>query len=739
MTLLTKKLFLVFCLLLCFSQFSHGQKQHVIEFNADGKMTVAPPNTLPNGNALKFLVNIDKNSFEKRTLESIENYFSILQKLKDSQDFDYLFLESDIGQKFGCTLVRHIEAIVPLLTESNETITNNRLAYFDYKDSCSTLSHFPELRELIQIDYSVRVDFFNASGKKIREKTFHELKEIDGFPDSLKSYSLISDTVIIPKNTASINFELREIQPKNRWIKDEAESLNAPLIRQFEKSLTEADKYLNKEFFKNYSILKEKGNKAQKYLQNPGSVIADQSWLDSANNLLASLNTTATMGLDEFKIPSINQWMLKWLWLTGGTPKINPFFFQEEALFPKQLSAVEKVTEKEKILVEVFDNMIKSNAIQIESLSDIFSNDQLGYIVDIKERLKAELSTPSPIFEYDKFLYSGIINSFDANQIFGLNLPRSSFPVTYLISHDAAQDFQLMNKYQKEIKDIDQLTVLIQNKKINELLNVTVTSNRILTDNSVNTEELDLSKLLADTQSQEENQLFEEIKKFYINFKDFNRKIEFYSSLQKAPKLPIVIGKDKAPDWQSEILSYNKNIDAPSIAEYKIKSGTGDEEKEVFAGQFRVNKRYNLRFKAGAVYSHLEQKNYTQTGDNTFTEKTEEAGIDGTFGVQIFPFKTDLRQINIMRGRVAPFVYMGFSMKNISENFYPGFGLEIFSGLSLSYNWHIGRSDTLITNNNLPEGIEPIWKSGKSISLLVDPALFVNLFKLGSNKSLVGL
>jgi hypothetical protein len=287
------------------------------------------------------------------------------------------------------------------------------------------------------------------------------------------------------------------------------------------------------------------------------------------------------------------------------------------------------------------------------------------------------------------------------------------------------------------------LIVLIQNAKQSESFSIAVNTIAIETDNGKITEEIEPS-IQKDTNkdvnfnNSNHKELFQGVKQFYDKYNILYKKIEFYSSLQKAPKLPIVTVKDNVPSWETKILNYNQNIDAPSFAEYKIKSELGNEEKEVYVGKFRVNRRYNLRFKAGAVFSDLKKKDYTKTGDNTFTEEIETAGIDGTFGIQIFPLKTDIRQINMFRGRVAPFIYMGFSMKNILENFYPGVGLEIFSGLSVSYNRHIGISEELILSNSLPQDIGTKWKGGNSVSLLVDGALFVNLFKFGSNKGIVG-
>lgn len=748
---MVKESCLILLLFLSFSNLSQAQKLHIIEFNAEGKMTVAPPGSLPNGDFLQFKVNIDEASFEKRTLENVEFYLSTLEKLNQGLDFNFLFCKPNMKERFGYTISEEVKSITPYLSKSNSLVTNNRVKYYGF-DKQDLIPNPPKFipdhakpKDLIQIKYSVKIDFFKASGEKIGETKSFNLNEIDKFPDLLKSYSLTSDKIPIDQGIASINFELREIEPKNEIIKDKAVSLNPALIKDLETRLSNAGKEIDNKFFALFKTLKERGEKAKKYLEDPVDTTINQCWLDKSNQLYDSLNYTSTKGFDELKVESVSDWMSSWLWLTQGTPKINPFFFQEEALLPKDIPTVEKVSEEEKVMVEMFDTMVKNGAFQIETLSNIFNESQLGQIATIKAKLKAEGVALPSAFEYDKFLYSGMINSYDAIRVLGIDLLSSRVPISYMASHNATLDFLLMSNYQKEIKDIDQLIVLIQNAKQSESFSIAVNTIAIETDNGAVTEEIVTSIPKGDDKNDSNtdyqnihNQFFMDVEKFYTNFVTLNEKVEFFSSLQKAPKLPIVTVKDNVPSWETKIINYNQNIDAPSFAEYKIKSELGDEEKEVYVGKFRVNRLYNLRFKAGAVFSDLKQKDYTKTGDNTFTEEIETAGIDGTFGIQIFPLKTDIRQINIFRVRVAPFIYMGFSMKNILENFYPGVGLEIFSGLSVSYNRHIGISEELILSNSLPQDIGTKWKGGNSLSLLVDGALFVKLFKFGSNKGIVG-
>lgn len=697
-------------------------------------MTAAPPQALPNGDILVFQVNIDINSYEKKILESIEHYLTILPNLHKFDINGSYLNDSENINKLKCFLGKEIKSLSSYLSQEQKSVINNRLSNLGFSEPCTPEKFAPEILNLITSKYFLQISFLNANGNKIQET--QSLVFNGDLPRSLKDYCFLSPHITIPKNTSNIHFKLSEANLLNREIQKRLSSIEKGQLDELEIALKAVKANLNDAFFANYRKLDEKSKEAKKFLEDQTSIALNQKWINAANRLLNLVENPVKASFLSLDSPDINEWIVGWLWLTKGIPKTNPFFFQELPLFPKTSSSDTKVTEKEKALLEIFDSMVNNNAFHINTLPGIFKDEQLGYIAEIKGKLKTGgIAVPAPL-EDDRFLYSGMMKSYPDRYVSKkLSFFRSSVPITYMVSHNADQDFLLMSDRQKEIKDIDKLFVSLQNKKPDETFKLEVTSTSIENDDLVVTDELDLSKLAADSKNNEE--IFKMVKTFYTKYQILSKDIQFLSSLQKAPTLPIILVKDETPRLITKILNYNQNIDAPATTEYQIKSGPGDEE--LYKGQFRVNKRYNLRFKAGVVYSFLEQKDFTQSEDNTFVEKIEEAGIDGTFGIQIFPIKTDLRQINITKGRIAPFIYVGFSMKNIAENFYPGVGLEIFSGLSLSYNRHIGRSDTLITNNKLPQGIKTKWKSGNSVSLLVDGSLFVNLFKFGSNKSLLGL
>lgn len=98
-----------------------------------------------------------------------------------------------------------------------------------------------------------------------------------------------------------------------------------------------------------------------------------------------------------------------------------------------------------------------------------------------------------------------------------------------------------------------------------------------------------------------------------------------------------------------------------------------------------------------------------------------------------------MRDINITKGKFPPCLYLGLSMRGIQENFYVGAGFEVFSGLSVMYMGHIGRTEQLVGEGALLTGTRNVWKWGNGVAITIDGSLFVSLFQFGNNKGLLGI
>lgn len=195
-------------------------------------------------------------------------------------------------------------------------------------------------------------------------------------------------------------------------------------------------------------------------------------------------------------------------------------------------------------------------------------------------------------------------------------------------------------------------------------------------------------------------------------------------------------GQDQTPDLVTHNVVHDYLYQAPVTAKYSIKQVNADNtEKELVNGTYRINKLYRFRLKAGLVYNFLRKTDFTETASNKYTVDNSHFGIDGTFGVQSFFKPQDIRSERV---GMRPYVYVGLSMKKISENFYVGLGLEPFNGITLGINGHIGKREALVGNSNTAATIKSTWGFGLAPTILVDPSLFVRLFTFNStNRSLI--
>ena len=135
------------------------------------------------------------------------------------------------------------------------------------------------------------------------------------------------------------------------------------------------------------------------------------------------------------------------------------------------------------------------------------------------------------------------------------------------------------------------------------------------------------------------------------------------------------------------------------------------------------------------MYSLLRKQDFTEVSAGNYTLDDPASGIDGTFGIQYYFHKQDIRS---RETKARLFVYVGLSMKKITENFYLGVGTELMSGLALTLNAHLGKREALTGDNSFPTGIKTTWGVGFAPGILIDFSLFNQLFTFGNtNKSLI--
>ncbi|WP_264529231.1 hypothetical protein [Flavobacterium sp. N502540] len=704
---------------------------HTIEFTGSGILTSPPPQIVKDDEKLAFKINCSQDYLQKRIKDAIEVYLVAMGNIQNSKTYQIIDEDNTQIFKVRCAMGKEITSVLDYLSDGDKAIIEERLIFLDYDQTCKTddmlkslkdTTIVPPLKNLILPAFSLDIRYYDKLGHELKPETLNFKASLDSLNKSLK-INIIETTMANGYET--VKFELREKNSINAKIQ---EQLKRPEINYQQSELKKALKIIkdkmNPQFIADLARLKVRADHGALFFKDPTANPVDNQWILASNKSLGDLNQMAEDMLNELRSENIKSWFLDWMWLTKGLPTTNPFDYQAQPLIAGSSNAEPaKVTEKEKALVETFDAMVAKEAFKLTSLSGSLDKD-LEVISGIKARLKAESKAIPATNSSDTYWYSGIVKITGEKQN------------NYMISHDAAENYLLMTDPLKEVTEKDQVSIFTQNKKEGDPTKIQVIPTAITSDDGQITEEIEPTFSFNDQGTAPQNP---ELLLFLKNYQLFEKKIEFLQSLKVEPKLPVLFAKSASPIYKTENLNYNTVFDAPQRLDYTLSTGTKDAPVEVFKGNFRVNKLYNVRFKAGMVFSNLKIKDYTKNSDNSFSLTEDRAGIDGTFGVQIFFCKTDIRDINVWKGKVSPFLYTGFSMKDITESFYPGVGLEIFSGVSVAYILHVGRSEVLTGSGNVPSQIEHKWVAGSGISILVDGAFFVNLFKFGSNKSLFEL
>lgn len=735
----TSKILRLIVLPLFFFQSAFGQTKttatHTIEFIGTGILTSPPPQIVKENEKLAFKINCSQSYLDKRTKDAIEIYLVAMGNIQFGETYKYIDPKTDDIFKVRCAMGKEIISVLPYLSDEDQAIIKERLLFLGYDKACETpkmLASFndvivPLLKDLILPKFSIDITYYDKLGHELKTElqTFTTTGDI-----ATKDLQIKTGEITLQKGYETVKFELREKNSINFKIQ---EQLKRPEINAQQYELKTALKVIKDkvdvQFIADLANLKARADYAVKFFKDPAANPINDKWIKASNKSLTQLDIKVEAILGNLRSKNIKSWLVNWMWLSKGLPTTNPFDFQSQLLISNSSNAEPaKVSEKEKALVETFDALVAKEAFKLTSISGSLDKD-LEVISSIKARLKAESKTIPITNTSDIYWYSGIIKITSDEQN------------NYMISHDAAENYLLMTDPLKEITEKDHVSIFTQNKKEGDPTKIQVIPTAITSDVGQITDEMETSffndagKKIGAVGTITNN----DVLKFLENYQSLDKKIEFLQSLKVEPKLPVLFAKSASPIYKTENLNYNTVFDAPQRLDYTLSTGTKDAPIEVFKGNFRVNKLYNVRFKAGMVFSNLKIKDYTKNTDNSFSLVEERAGIDGTFGVQIFFCKTDIRNINVWKGKVSPFIYTGFSMKDITESFYPGVGLEIFSGVSVAYILHVGRSEILTGEGNVPSQIEHKWVTGSGISILVDGAFFVNLFKFGSNKSLFEL
>lgn len=698
---------------------------YMLEFKSNGQLISFLPENIIHKKTISARIFLDKAFWTSRIHEVVMHYIITLENLVDFQKKHPVI---NYGIESGSLECMVDELHTELTNFIDSTLTDNIHKTY-YKARINALGHnvsgtkcqtnfIPALDSLINPSFTLEFQFYNLKGNRINilgdvycdeqeaKLTFQRCCDNQG--------KLGDDTYYVTNESPCISEKVHEIQYKlrtdNSWNTVIQKRLNSIFPEELSTTLADVKKALDSDFLKEYNSLKEHVKEINSN-DSPDTLREKiDSLLTVVNPLVGRLNTSNTH----------KEWIKTWLWLTKGKAQVNPFEFNRELLF--ETSSSTPVSSSEKAKYELFEKMLENQAFQVDELQ--YFEEKFNTLPEIKAKMDASASTNSKasIFS-DELLYDGVLKcSFE-----GMNV--------YMRHHDAKKDYIIMAPSPvKEITEDERLYVLINNKSGSEKLGITFTAEEITEDYGVNTEEL-----------------LEEIKLAYKNnpiphnlpigiverFEDLQKKVNALMSLSKAPTLPYLIVQDESANFYTDILEHDYLYEAPAKATYTIYNAKEDGTKEELkTGGYRINKLYRFRFKAGIVYSWLRKNDYTESSSGQYSLDDPNYGIDGTFGVQIFFKKQDIRDEQL-KPRLNAFI--GLSMRNITDSFYFGLGSEFINGLSIGLTGHLGKREKLVGNNGIPSSIRDTYDLGLGVNILVDGALFVKLFSFGStNKALLG-
>lgn len=715
----------------------------ILEFKSNGILSSYPPERVIPGQTISARIELDQTYWMDRTNSVISNWITTAENLKNyttkNKYVNYGIPQEDLlplQQEIKYQLENHIRSSGFVPEEQRKYYLSKIKAIMPDITSISTNAFIPPINDLIDPIYSIEFQYFNSEGLRIDNNgdLYSYGEETKGFftaytPKESNKKAVVYHTKSfkIPDNCYEVKYNLRIENSLSKKTVAWAENISFP--DSFKPKLEQVTKSLDYEFMAKYNKVHEAAEKIKADLPNKPTD------LDNLNNQAKELESTLTKTLSTLNTTSAEEkkWIMKWLWLTEGVPMINPFKFKQETLFA---AAEKKLTEEEKALYQLYESLLNKGSFQIDDITLVDEN--LKNLPKIKAKLNAEAKAKTDEAQLNNhYLYQGLLKSSptDSNKVFMRHL-------------NAQNDYLIMNiKPKKEINEEERIYILAENKRINENLNIAFATTLITEDNSGFSG--DIIPQISDTKAADAIDLIpdatdEKMKdapdlKAFLNLVDtLTTKINTLRSLTRPPVLPIFFEYDKTPDFITDVLEHDFLYEAPATANYSVKKVATD-TTVLHQGNYRINKLYKWRFKAGVIYSSFEKRDFTETGTNQYTLDDPNFGVDGTFGIQTYFKKQDIRSKEISWEKLRTFGYVGLSMRNITENFYLGLGIEPVSGLAIGINSHIGKREVLTGAEGVPTSIEQIWGVGFGGSLLIDPALFIKLFTFGNNSTILGL
>ena len=570
----------------------------------------------------------------------------------------------------------------------------DELFFPDRTNTNYTASTVPDFTTLFSREYELRIIYYNAKGQIINED-IQKLPAVDlaTLPNPAMTNGQTKNLLKSFNSIGVGNYGAEELVYELRLINPYLDYLNS-------KSSTSVRK-------KSFQMLNQKplDNTTKKYIQQVKNRNNGLSEYDIEQLKIAVKRDLKLYELEVHSNSQLNSWLMDWLWYNKGELMLNPF---NTANLDLELKPITKKIKELKTRISksegIYSIRIGNDPDKFHLFKDpIDLEDYSKKEIALKKKINAIKSLQSR----DQLLYRGRM----------MVSPSKTNINKLMRHHDANNEYVSWKENDtKEVTENQQLNILVENEKPSVSNLITISETNIDTDETLIQEDA--------AASQANNSL---------EFNELKTKQYFYNN-DFAYTLPISTKRDTSPDLQTTSVPYQSPITAPSNVSYTIKAGVKGSEKDVVTGKYRNNKLHRVRLKAGLLYSFLKLQTIDTTGISP-TRETKDFGIDGTFGFQIYFKRTDIRKLGVefRNGRsVAPFLYLGFSMKSLQDNLYTGIGFEPISGVSIMGGLHLGQRNEIEQIDNEPVIVGEELGVNAFGSIVIDLNVLTRVFGLAS-------
>lgn len=400
-------------------------RSYTLEFNSDGSLLSAPPITLNPGDVLRFRVYTDKTYWERKVYDIIERYTTSISNLDDTDILmNYFGLNMAQLDNVKNELSQQLFTLKQKLKQApiDEGHFNRHIEHFFHLIGYTTsgnpqLQYVPAVENLLYPNFHIMTKSLSKnSANFLTEKSIQFKKEQI---DYLFSSSFISSEYLIPPDVTKIIFEIREEENLSHQIFDwslQLENQGIVFPKELIPILSTIRQTIDGEFTKKLKTINKKVEEGADITSN------ECDWISAEASNVLNLKKR----LQEQNI-NVRNWVLHWLWLTKGVPKINPFDY---------------------------------------GIDPSPAGGHLGNVLQ-----------ETPLFK-DQLLYQG-------------ELMVSSEIIVYMRHHDGKNEFILMNQNpKKEITEKERMYIMLNNKDPNKQFDIDIDTQPIDSDLSAAEEDV---------------------------------------------------------------------------------------------------------------------------------------------------------------------------------------------------------------------------------------------------------